>query len=142
MAARFFFDNLTKHANPGYTYIHKRGLSDDTIRHFGLGYSPNSWNNLYDYLRDKGVSDEDMLKLGLVNKGKKGLYDKFRGRVMFPIFNTQSKIIGFGGRALGDEIPKYLNSSESDVFLKKNNLYKLCLISSNLMLSTPLVLCS
>ncbi len=125
MAARFFFDNLTKHANPGYTYIHKRGLSDDTIRHFGLGYSPNSWNNLYDYLRDKGVSDEDMLKLGLVNKGKKGLYDKFRGRVMFPIFNTQSKIIGFGGRALGDEIPKYLNSSESDVFLKKNNLYGL-----------------
>ena len=70
-AARFFFDNLTKHANPGYTYIRKRGISDETIKRFGLGYSPNSWNSLYKFLQDKGVSDEDMLKLGLVTQGKK-----------------------------------------------------------------------
>ena len=124
-AARFFFDNLTKHANPGYTYIRKRGISDETIKRFGLGYSPNSWNSLHKFLQDKGVSDEDMLKLGLVTQGKKGVYDKFRGRLMFPIFNTQGKVIGFGGRAIGDEMPKYLNSSESEVFLKKNNLYAL-----------------
>ena len=89
------------------------------LKRFGLGYSQNSWNSLHKFLQDKGVSDEDMLKLGLVTQGKKGIYDKFRGRLMFPIFNTQGKVIGFGGRAIGDEMPKYLNSSESEIFLKK-----------------------
>lgn len=131
VAARFFFDNLTRCANPGYTYIRKRGISDETIKHFGLGYSPNSWNSLYKYLQSKGVSDDDMLKLGLVTQGKKGVYDKFRGRLMFPIFNTRGKVIGFGGRALGDEMPKYLNSTESEVFLKKNNLYALNFTKKN-----------
>ena len=131
VAARFFFDNLTRCANPGYTYIRKRGISDETIKHFGLGYSPNSWNSLYKYLQSKGVSDDDMLKLGLVTQGKKGVYDKFRGRLMFPIFNTRGKVIGFGGRALGDEMPKYLNSPESEVFLKKNNLYALNFTKKN-----------
>lgn len=131
VAARFFFDNLTRCANHGYTYIRKRGISDETIKHFGLGYSPNSWNSLYKYLQSKGVSDDDMLKLGLVTQGKKGVYDKFRGRLMFPIFNTRGKVIGFGGRALGDEMPKYLNSPESEVFLKKNNLYALNFTKKN-----------
>jgi len=131
VAARFFFDYLTRCANPGYTYIRKRGISDETIKHFGLGYSPNSWNSLYKYLQSKGVSDDDMLKLGLVTQGKKGVYDKFRGRLMFPIFNTRGKVIGFGGRALGDEMPKYLNSPESEVFLKKNNLYALNFTKKN-----------
>ena len=132
IAARFFFDNLTKRANPGYTYIRKRGINDETIKHFGLGYSLDSWNSLHKHLQSKGISDEDMLKLGLVTQGKKGVYDKFRGRLMFPIFNPQGKVIGFGGRALGDEMPKYLNSSESDIFLKKNNLYALNFTKKNI----------
>lgn len=125
MAARFFFQNLTMSPNPGYTYISRRGISDATIKHFGIGYAKDSWDSLYKHLHSKGVKDDEMLKLGLINKGKKGYYDKFRKRVIFPIFNTQGKVIGFGGRALGDEMPKYLNSAESDVFQKKNNLYAL-----------------
>ena len=132
MAARFFFNNLTKQSNPGYTYIRKRGISDETIKHFGLGYSLDSWNALHIHLQSKGIKDEDMLKLGLITQGKKGVYDKFRGRLMFPIFNPQGRVIGFGGRALGDEMPKYLNSSESDVFLKKNNLYALNFTKKNI----------
>lgn len=124
-AAVFFYRNLTSGPNDGYRYISRRGIKDETIKNFGLGFAPNRGNALYTYLRSKNVSDEDMLKLGLVQKGKNGFYDKFRNRVMFPIFNTSGKVIGFGGRALGDVMPKYLNSSESDIFLKKNNLYAL-----------------
>lgn len=125
MAAIFFYKNMTKGPNDGYRYISRRGIKDETIKEFGLGYAPNRGNALYNHLKSNNVSDEDMLKLGLVQKGKNGFYDKFRNRVMFPIFNTSGKVIGFGGRALGDAMPKYLNSSESDIFLKKNNLYAL-----------------
>ncbi len=125
-AARFFYDKLTKGRNPGLAYLNKRGLSHDTINKFGLGYAPDSGNALSKYLVSEGVEEEDILKLGLANRGKSGLYDRFRGRVIFPIFNTTGKVIGFGGRALNNEIkPKYLNSAESEIFLKKNNLYGL-----------------
>jgi DNA primase len=125
-AARFFFASLTGRRNPGYEYITGRGITDSTIRHFGLGYAPDSWDALYNHLKKNGVSDEDMLKLGLVKEGKKGgFYDKFRNRLMFPIFNVAGKVIGFGGRAIDDSMPKYLNSSESEIFMKKNNLFGL-----------------
>lgn len=124
-AARFFFRKLTEGPNPGYTYLRKRGLKDNTIQKFGLGYAPDSWNALMNHLEKEGVTTQDMLKLGLIQQGRKGYYDKFRNRVIFPIINTAGKVIGFGGRALGDVQPKYLNSSESDIFLKKNNLYAL-----------------
>lgn len=124
-AARFFFDSLTRSANPGYGYLKKRGLTDKTITTFGLGYAPDSFNALVDYLRSIDVSDDDMVKLGLAARGKKDIYDKFRNRVMFPIFNSSGKVIGFGGRAIGDVMPKYLNSPESEIFIKKNNLYAL-----------------
>lgn len=124
-AARFFFRKLTEGPNPGYAYLRKRGLKDNTIRKFGLGYAPDSWNALMNHLEKEGVTAQDMLKLGLIQQGRKGYYDKFRNRVIFPIINTAGKVIGFGGRALGDVQPKYLNSSESDIFLKKNNLYAL-----------------
>ena len=107
-AARFFYNSLGTRGNKGLAYLKKRGLSKETITAFGLG-----------------VSDDDMLKLGLANNGKNGLYDKFRDRVMFPIISTQDKVIGFGGRAIGDYKPKYLNSPESEIFLKKNNLFGL-----------------
>ena len=124
-AARFFYNSLGTKGNKGLAYLKKRGLSKETITAFGLGYAPASGRALVDHLRSEGVSDDDMLKLGLANKGKDGLYDKFRDRVMFPIISTQDKVIGFGGRAIGDYKPKYLNSPESEIFLKKNNLFGL-----------------
>lgn len=125
-AARFFFDKLTKERNPGYAYLKRRGLSAETITKFGIGYAPDRGYDLYSFLKSEGVADDDMLKLGLISKGRNGFYDRFRGRVMFPIFNTAGKVIGFGGRTLSDDVkPKYLNSAESEIFLKKNNLYAL-----------------
>ena len=124
-AARYFYNCLNIRNNRGLAYLRKRGLTKDTITKFGLGYAPGSGTALVDYLRSEKVSDEDMIKLGLANQGRNGLYDKFRDRVMFPIINTQDKVIGFGGRAIDDIKPKYLNSPESEIFLKKNNLYAL-----------------
>lgn len=124
-AARFFYNNLGTRGNKGLAYLRSRGLSKETITAFGLGYAPASGHALIDHLRSEGVSDEDMIKLGLANTGRGGLYDKFRDRVMFPIISTQDKVIGFGGRAIGDYKPKYLNSPESEIFLKKNNLFGL-----------------
>ena len=124
-AARFFYNCLGIRGNKGLAYFRKRGLSRDTITAFGLGYAPPSGHALVDHLRNEGVTDEDMLKLGLASQGKEGIYDRFRDRVMFPIISTQDKVIGFGGRAIGDYKPKYLNSHESEIFLKKNNLFGL-----------------
>lgn len=124
-AARFYYNCLGRVPNKGISYLVSRGLSKDSITAFGLGYAPADGTALTDHLRSEGVSDEDLLMLGLSNQGKNGLYDKFRDRVMFPIINSNDKVIGFGGRAIGDIKPKYLNSQESDVFLKKNNLFGL-----------------
>ena len=124
-AARYFYNCLSVRGNKGLAYLRKRGLSNDTITKFGLGYAPASGTALSDYLRSEGVTDDELLKLGLANSGRGGLYDKFRDRVIFPIINTQDKVIGFGGRAIGDVKPKYLNSPESEIFLKKNNLFGL-----------------
>ena len=124
-AARFFYNSLGSKNNRGLAYFKKRGLSKDTITKWGLGYAPASGTALVEYLRSEKVSDADMLKLGLANEGKNGLYDKYRDRCIFPIFNRQGKVIGFGGRAIEDIKPKYINSSESEIFLKKNNLFGL-----------------
>ena len=124
-AARFFYNSLGSRGNKGLAYLRSRGLSRDTIVKFGLGYAPASGTAMVDYLRTENVTEEEMLKIGLANQGRNGLYDKFRDRVIFPIINTQDKVIGFGGRAIGDIKPKYLNSPESEIFLKKNNLFGL-----------------
>ena len=116
-AARFFYNSLGTRGNKGLAYLRGRGLDKDTITAFGLGYAPASGTALVDHLRSEGVSDEDMLKLGLASQGRNGLYDRFRDRVMFPIISTRDKVIGFGGRAIGDYKPKYLNSPESEIFL-------------------------
>ncbi len=125
MAARYFYNCLSTRGNKGLAYLRKRGLSNETITKFGLGYAPSSGTALVEYLRAAKVTDDEMLILGLANRGRNGLYDKFRDRVIFPIINTQDKVIGFGGRAIGDIKPKYLNSPESEIFLKKNNLFGL-----------------
>lgn len=126
MAAGWFYSNFTKGPNPGYTYMKNRGISDKTLKKFGIGYAPAGWHNLYDFLKSKSVTDKEMQDLGLITVRGDRKYDRFRDRVMFPIINTSGKVIGFGGRAIKPEdSPKYLNSPESQVFQKKNNLYSL-----------------
>lgn len=124
-AAKFFFKAFREKANPGYTYMVNRGISHETLNKFGIGYADDSWDSLYKHLTGMGFKKEKLLELGLISESKGKYYDKFRNRVMFPIMNTNGKVIGFGGRAIGDNNPKYLNSQESKVFLKKNNLYGL-----------------
>ena len=125
IAARFFYDSFTKQANPGYSYMKKRGIEPKTLASFGIGYADDQWQSLYDHMKSKGA-DEAMLKeISLLSEKDGRYYDKFRGRVMFPIFNTRDKIIGFGGRIIANGEPKYLNSSESLIFKKGYNLYGL-----------------
>ncbi len=124
-AAAYFYRQLRKGPNPGLTYAAGRGLTKETLHTFGIGYAPDEWTGLYDTLKAKGITEDKMMKLGLISQSGKRYYDKFRNRLIFPIQNTAGKIIGFGGRILGDGQPKYLNSQETPVFQKKNNLYGL-----------------
>ena len=126
-AARFYFSNLINFKNAGYDYLRKRGLSDKIIKRFGLGYSLYSWNSLMDYLLSIGYEKKDLVKSGLVTHKENGdkYYDKFRNRVMFPIFDYRGNVIGFGGRVLDDSMPKYLNSPDTILFNKRYNLYGL-----------------
>ncbi len=124
-AATFFFKELRKGENPGLSYMIKRGLSAQTLHTFGIGYADAQWDSLYRFLKGKGYSEDVMLKLGLISQKNGKYYDKFRNRVIFPIQSTTGKVIGFGGRAIGDDMPKYLNSPETPIFYKKNNLYAL-----------------
>lgn len=124
-AARFFFRAFTQQANAGYAYMKKRGIEDAVLRKFGIGYADEKWDSLYNYFKNKGIDEKILLQLGLISEKNGKYYDKFRNRVIFPIINTSGKVIGFGGRAIGDAMPKYLNSPENIVFSKKNNLYAL-----------------
>lgn len=116
-AARFYFSNLIKSKNPGYEYLRKRGLDDKIIKKFGLGYSLDSWDSLINYLISIGYKSEDLIESGLVGykSESKKIYDKFRNRVMFPIFDYRGNVIGFGGRVLDDSLPKYLKDRKSVV---------------------------
>ena len=126
LAANYFYYQLHQpQGKLGYDYFRKRELSDDTIRHFGLGFSNKTSNDLYQYLRSKGYTDEILRDSGLVTMEERGTYDKFWNRVMFPIMDVNNRVIGFGGRVLGDGTPKYLNSPETMIFDKSRNLYGL-----------------
>ena len=141
-AARFYFANLVKSKNRGYDYLRNRGLDDKTIKRFGLGYSQDSWNSLMDYLiEEKGYSQEELLECGLIGKSTKTdkYYDKFRNRVMFPIFDYRGNVIGFGGRVLDDSLPKYLNSPDTLIFNKRHNLYGLNFARKNLSSRTVIL---
>ena len=124
-AARFFFKALRERANPGYTYMKKRGITEETMNKFGIGYADGNWTSLLDFFKEKGVAEDKLMHLGLISRSGGKYFDKFRSRVIFPIINTAGKVIGFGGRIIDDGEPKYLNSQESSVFQKKNNLYGL-----------------
>ncbi|WP_251390194.1 DNA primase [Mediterraneibacter agrestimuris] len=126
-AAQYFYVQLkNEQGRAGYTYLKNRGLSEETIKAFGLGYSNKYSNDLYQYLKSKGYSEDHIRQAGLVSTDEKnGVYDKFWNRVMFPIMDVNSRVIGFGGRVMGDGKPKYLNSPETPVFDKSRNLYGL-----------------
>lgn len=129
-AARYFHNNLIKNAF-ALEYLRKRNIQAKTIRQFGLGFSLNSWDSLYKYLNQKGYTDNEIEKTGLIGKksGNNGYYDKFRNRIIFPIIDTKSRVIGFGGRVLDNSHPKYLNSQDTIVFNKGNHLYGLNLLN-------------
>ena len=125
-AGRFFYSNL-KSNKMALEYFLNRGIRQDTIKRFGLGYAKDSWNSLLFHLRKLGFNDNTLLEAGLVLTSEKtgNKYDRFRNRVMFPVFDYRGKVIGFGGRVLDDSKPKYLNSPETLVFQKGTNLYGL-----------------
>ena len=127
LAAKYFYAQLkSQSGSAGYQYLKKRGLSEETITAFGLGYSNKYSDDLYRYLKTKGYSDTLLAKAGLISIDEKnGVYDKFWNRVMFPIMDVNNHVIGFGGRVMGDAKPKYLNSPETEVFDKSRNLYGL-----------------
>ncbi|MCX7883878.1 MAG: DNA primase [Caloramator sp.] len=127
-AARFFFNNLKK-SSKAIEYLKGRNVDSSTIFKFGIGYSLDSYTSLYNELKNKGFSDEILLKAGLIKKGLKGCYDRFRNRIMFPVIDIKGRIIGFGGRVLDDSKPKYLNSPETPVFKKGTNLYGLNIVA-------------
>lgn len=127
LAAKYYYAQLkTEQGKLAHTYLTKRNLSEETITAFGLGYSNKYSDDLYRYLKTKGYRDEVIAKAGLISVDeRKGVYDKFWNRVMFPIMDANSRVIGFGGRVMGDGKPKYLNSPETIVFDKSRNLYGL-----------------
>ncbi len=127
VAAKYFYAQLkSQQGSVAHSYLTKRGLSEETITAFGLGYSNKYSDDLYRYLKTKGYDDTLLAKAGLISiDEKKGAYDKFWNRVMFPIRDVNHRVIGFGGRVMGDAKPKYLNSPETEVFDKSRNLYGL-----------------
>lgn len=126
-AAHFFYGSLSSsEGEQAKQYLDRRKIRETTIRKFGLGYSPEQRDSLYKYLKAKGYSDRIILESGLVMTGKHGgFYDRFRNRVMFPIFDVRGNVIGFGGRVLDASMPKYMNSPETPVYHKGKSLYAL-----------------
>ena len=127
LAANYFYYQMKQpQGKAAYDYFHlKRGLADETIVHFGLGYSNKTSDDLYRYLKGKGYDDSFLKDTGLVTLEERGGRDKFWNRVMFPIMDVNNRVIGFGGRVMGDGEPKYLNSPETKLFDKSRNLYGL-----------------
>lgn len=127
-SARFFYKQLVSGQNKsGLIYFHQRRLLPETVKKYGLGFAPDSWNSLRDHLRQKGYADDEMVTAGVCLRGRDGksVYDAFRNRVMFPIVDLRGNIIGFGGRVMDDSKPKYLNTNKTPVFDKGRNLFSL-----------------
>ncbi len=125
-AHRFFQERIFENdGRKALEYLSGRGVNPKFIRENEIGFAPNEWNALYDYLVIKGFDKEDIIALGLAKEGDKGIYDAFRNRIMFPIYSPQGSIIAFGGRTLetSKEIPKYINSPDTPIFKKGKNLY-------------------
>lgn len=125
LATTFFYNCLTKTdlGKQALAYLHDRGLSDDIINKFRLGYAPPGWNRLQSAFNKRGYNDSVLLDAGLCRRNKDKVYDYFRDRVIFPISDGRGTVLGFGGRVMGDEQPKYLNSSETQFFNKGKILF-------------------
>ena len=121
-AARFFHAKLNENQD-ALTYLKNRKIKDSIITRFGLGYAPDSWDSLLKYLTSKGYAERDIMSAGLLKKGKSSYYDSFRNRIMFPIIDMRNRVIGFGGRILSGEGPKYINSPETPAYNKSRSLY-------------------
>jgi len=127
-AARFFHSTLiSPRGQSGLNYLRGRALSDRTIRHFGLGFADDDWNSLCNFLKSKSFSEYEILSANLAfkNRSGNGIHDRFVNRVMFPIIDLRGNVIAFGGRIMTDEKPKYLNTSDTPVFKKSENLFSL-----------------
>lgn len=125
-AARFYHSVLlSPEGKVGYDYYIGRALSAATINHFGLGFAPNQWDALLKYMRAKGYQPVELVDAGLARKGQKGYYDNFRNRVMTPIIDVRGNVIAFGGRVLDDSKPKYINTGDTLVYKKTNELFAL-----------------
>ena len=126
LAARYFFDCLMdpERGKPGREYAAKRGLSSEIITRFGIGYAPEGWNNLKDYLTAKGFKLNELLDAGLLvkNETKNSIYDTYRGRIIFPILGISGQVLGFGARVLNDDKPKYINTGDTPIYNKRKNL--------------------
>jgi DNA primase len=123
-AADYYRAQLPEHAE-AVDYLKSRGLTGETCRDFGLGFAPPAWDGLLATLGTDERQQKLLQDAGLLSQGRKGAYDKFRNRIMFPIHDRRGRVIGFGGRALGDDGPKYLNSPETELFHKGRELYGL-----------------
>ncbi len=126
-AARFYHETLiSAEGRAGLDYLRGRGLSDRTIRRFGLGFAPDRWDALRNRLREKGFSDDELVAASLLRRGQRGgSFDQFRNRVIFPIIDLRGSVIAFGGRIMGEGRPKYLNSPDTPVFKKSRGLFAL-----------------
>ncbi len=121
---KFFETGLSQGSTP-YLYLQKRGLTDETIKKFRIGFVKNEWRSLHDFLSKKGYSDSEMESAGLIKKTEGKLYDRFRGRIIFPLFDSSGRVIAFSGRIFEDDgkSAKYLNSPETPLFVKSKVLY-------------------
>ena len=126
LASKFFTANLTgAQGNAARAYIKRRNMDANDINKFSLGLSLNSWDSLTNYLRRLGVKDNQLLNSGLAIQGRNGLYDRFRGRLIFPVKDIAGRVIAFGGRLIDGEGAKYINSPEGEIYSKRKNLYLL-----------------
>lgn len=129
IAARFFYDSLQgESGKEAREYLEKRGISEAVIKTFGLGFAPDGWDAMLTLLKENGYTQKDAIEAGLAKASGGKVYDAFRNRVMMPIINNFSEVIGFGGRVMDTSEPKYLNSSETAAFNKRKNLYNLNLV--------------
>lgn len=141
-SANYFQEQLlTDAAITGRDFLKSRGFDKAAAEMFGVGFAPKGWNNLTDHLKRLGFTDEELLIAGLASKGDKGLYDKFRGRLIWPIRDTSNQVIGFGARKLfdDDQGPKYLNTSETPVYHKSSVLYGIDLAKKEISKSQQVV---
>lgn len=132
-AARFFFTKLNSdEGTQARGYLRRRGLSNDTIVRFGIGYAPDSWGELTEHMTKKGHSSETLRQAGLCARGRNGDYDVFRNRIIFPIIDVRGNVVAFGGRRLNEaDRAKYVNTSDTPVYKKSRNLYALNIAKAN-----------